>query len=78
MGFTLAITRFNSDIKPQLIPQHCQPVFFSMLCDPYDTHIFKTKVLHLVSNVQLVECLLLLYQQLIQSSLAVTVDVFYN
>ena len=41
--------------KLQLLLQHYEPVFFyvnALICDPYDTPTFKTKLLCLVSNVQ--------------------------
>ena len=65
---TLVITLFNSNascFKLKLLLYHSKAVFLYTLCHSYGTPTFKAEALRLVSNVQQLKCLLLLYEQLI-------------
>ena len=48
-----------------------------MLCHAYDTHIFKTKTLSLISNLQQAECILMANTALPYSYLVITSDAFH-
>ena len=67
---TLVIKLFESSIKLKFLLQHYRPVFFYKLCNPHGMPTFKTKALHLVSNVQLVKRLLPYNERQIQYYLA--------
>ena len=55
LGFILQYFSDKSNIEPKFLLKRYRPVFFYMLRNPHGMLTFKTEVLHLISNVELVK-----------------------
>ena len=55
LGFILQYSSDKSSIEPKFLLKRYRPVFFYILRNPHGMPTFKTEVLHLISNVDLIK-----------------------